>query len=72
MSAIFTSVAIKQDQAEEFGAKKKNRKWPFSWPLTDLSQIMVNVAYKGYQSTLYSFLTFFHMVNLGQRMSCST
>ena len=68
MSAMFTSVAIKQDQAEELGAK--NRKWPFSWPLTGLSQIMVYVAYKGYQSALYSLLTFFHMINLGQMTSC--
>ncbi len=51
MSAMFNSVAIKQDKAEEFGAKK----WSFSWPLTGLSQIIVDVVFKGYQPTLYLF-----------------
>ena len=68
MSAMFTSVAIKQDQTEEFVAKK--RKWPFSWPLSDLSEIMVYVAYKGYKSTHFSLLPFFGLVNLGQVTGC--
>ena len=68
MSAIFTPVAIKQDPAEEFGAK--NRKWPFSWPLSDLSEIMIYVAYKGNKSTHFSLLPFFGLVNLGQVTGC--
>ena len=41
---MFTVEAIKQGLVEQFGAKK-NSKWPFSWPLTGLSQIMVSMAY---------------------------
>ncbi len=49
---------------------QKNRKWPFSWPLSDLSEIMVYVAYKGYKSTHFSLLPFFGLVNLGQVTGC--
>ena len=69
MSAMFTSVAIKQDQRGELVAKK-NRKWPFAWPLSYLSEIMVYVAYKGYKSTHLSLLPFFGLVNLGQVTGC--
>ena len=40
---MFTVEAIKQSLVEQFGAKK-NSKWPFPWPLTGLSQIMVSVV----------------------------
>jgi hypothetical protein len=37
MSAIFTSVAIKQDQAEEFGAKNQKMAFfmAFNWPFSN-------------------------------------
>jgi len=37
MSAIFNSVAIKQDQAEEFGAKKQKMAFfmAFNWPFSN-------------------------------------